>query len=79
MQSRLERIPTPYPKEMKDKFIHMRNLAVKQSGLPNGDVRTGTGPAPTSTEVRNIITTLNLGLFFIIKTESNLPVPVPSL
>ena len=33
-QSHLRRIPTPYPKEMKHRLDHMRNLALKQLNLP---------------------------------------------
>ena len=33
-QSQLRRIPTPYPKEMKHRLNHMRNLALKQLNLP---------------------------------------------
>ncbi len=38
-QGTLERHPTPYPKEMKHRIQHMRNLALKQLNIPNGDVR----------------------------------------
>ena len=39
LKGRLERTPTPYPKEMKQRVQHVRNLAMKQLGnTPNGDV-----------------------------------------
>ena len=36
LQGKLERQPTPYPKEMKHRIQHMRNLALKQLGIPGG-------------------------------------------
>ena len=43
--SRLKRTPTPYPKEMKHRVQHMRNLALKQANVPNGEAKGGTGPS----------------------------------
>ena len=43
--SRLKRTPTPYPKEMKQRVQHMRNLALKQANVPNGEAKGGTGPS----------------------------------
>ena len=36
---RLERTPTPYPKEMKHRIQHMRNLALKELNVGNGEVK----------------------------------------
>ncbi len=46
-EGNLQRTPTPYPKEMKHRLQHMRNLALKQLNVPNGQVKVTTG---TSTE-----------------------------
>lgn len=44
LQGKLERCPTPYPKEMKHRIQHMRNLALKQLNVPNGGIRQGPDP-----------------------------------
>ena len=44
---RLERTPTPYPKEMKHRIQHMRNLAMKELHVVNnGDVKTRSPDQP---------------------------------
>ena len=50
LQGKLERCPTPYPKEMKQRAQHMRNLAMKQS-TPNGEVRWNTAERKVEKQV----------------------------
>ena len=49
LKGKLERCPTPYPKEMKNRIQHMRNLALKQLNIPNGAVRQGPDPGGGAT------------------------------
>ena len=49
LKGNLERCPTPYPKEMKNRIQHMRNLALKQLNIPNGAVRQGPDPGGGAT------------------------------
>ena len=47
-QGNLKRTPTPYPKEMKHRLQHMRNLAYKQLNVPNGAAPPGQPSAQVS-------------------------------
>ena len=48
--SRLQRTPTPYPKEMKQRIQHVRNMALKQHPVTaSGGVAGGVGAADVMT------------------------------
>ena len=46
---RLTRTPTPYPKEMKQRIQHVRNMALKQTHLRSGDVISATSATVAAT------------------------------